>query len=152
VGEGNLRAKYESLTQQSGLGGKVIFAGNVSDEELPGFYAASDLVAVPSKDISEGFGLTVLEANASGRACIASNTGGIPEILRDGYNGLLVPPRDPQILAKGIIRLTTDDRERLRMGENGRKVAISHDWKLVAEQTETSYFAAAAESCGHRLT
>ena len=144
VGEGNLRAKYEFSTEQLGLGRRVIFAGNVSDEELPQFYAASDLVAVPSKDMSEGFGLTILEANASGRACVASNTGGIPEILRDGHNGLLVPPKDPESLAKGIIQVTTNDQDRLRMGENGRKVATTHDWKTVAEQTENVYLRATA--------
>src|SRR5208282_2598027 len=99
VGDGDLRQQYESLARKFGLGNIVIFAGNVSDEELAKYYAASDLVVVPSIDMSEGFGLTLLEANASGRPCVASDTGGIPEVIRDGFNGFLVPPKDPVSLA-----------------------------------------------------
>ena len=142
VGEGDMRPRYESLANELGLRDKVIFAGDVPDEELPEFYAVSNLVAVPSKDMSEGFGLTVLEANASGRPCVASNTGGLTEIVRDGCNGLLVPPNDPQALAQVILSLSTDQDARSRMGKNGREFALTHDWKIVAEKTESLYLAA----------
>jgi phosphatidylinositol alpha-1,6-mannosyltransferase len=139
VGEGDMRARYEFMANQLGLRDNVIFAGDVPDQELPKFYAASDLVVVPSKDMSEGFGLTVLEANASSRPSVASNVGGIPEVVRDGYNGLLVSPNDVQALAEGILSLATDQDARLRMGRNGRVVALAHDWKVVAEKTEGVY-------------
>jgi len=139
VGDGDLKPHYESIAHTLGLANHIIFAGDASAEELPEFYAASDLLALPSKDMSEGFGLTLLEANASGRPCIASNTGGIPEVIRDGYNGLLVPPNDPQALAQGILSIAKDVNVRRRMGEIGRKVALTHDWKVVAEQTENTY-------------
>jgi glycosyltransferase involved in cell wall biosynthesis len=89
--------------------------------------------------MSEGFGLTLLEANASGRSCIASNTGGIPEVIRDGYNGRLVSPNDPKALAQGILSLARDDDATRRMGENGRRFALAHDWIRVAEKTENIY-------------
>jgi glycosyltransferase involved in cell wall biosynthesis len=142
VGEGDLRSHYEYIAQLFGLQENVIFAGNVPDDELPKFYATCDVVAVPSKDMSEGFGLTVLEANASGRPCIGSSVGGIPEVLCDGYNGLLVAPTNAQALANRMLRLAKDERMRKEMGTNGRKVALQHDWKIVARKTELLYAAA----------
>ncbi len=144
VGDGDLKPKYESMTRDLGLANHVIFAGNPSDRELPEFYVASSLLALPSKDMSEGFGLTLLEANASGRPCIASDTGGIPEMIREGYNGHLVPPNDAQALAQGILSLAKDADARRRMGENGRKIALSHDWKIVASTTENAYLTSIA--------
>jgi len=144
VGDGDLKPHYESMAHNLGLANHIIFAGDTSAEELPEFYTASDLLALPSKDMSEGFGLTLLEANASGRPCIASNTGGIPEIIRDGYNGRLVSPNDPQALAQGILSLAKDVDVRRRMGENGRRVALTHDWKIVSEMTEDAYLTSMA--------
>jgi glycosyltransferase involved in cell wall biosynthesis len=149
VGDGDLKPHYESMAHNLGLTNHVIFAGDASAEGLPEFYAASDLLALPSKDMSEGFGLTLLEANASGRPCIASNTGGIPEIIREGYNGCLVPPNDPQALARGMLSLAKDADVRRRMGENGRKVALTHDWKIVAEQTENAYLTSIVSDKSH---
>jgi glycosyltransferase involved in cell wall biosynthesis len=145
VGDGDLKPYYSSIARQLKLENKVIFAGNVSDEELAEYYTASDVLVLPSKDMSEGFGLTLLEANASGRPCAASNTGGIPEVIRDGYNGFLVPPNDPQALARKIVRLAKDDKKRREMGRNGRRVAVSHDWSIIAKRTEAVYLTAIAE-------
>jgi len=142
VGDGDLKPQYESMAENLGVADHAIFAGNSTDEELPEFYAASDLVTLPSKDMSEGFGLTLLEANSSGRPCIASKTGGIPEIIKDGYNGRLVPPNNPRALAQGIITMAKDSNARQRMGVNGRRLARSHDWTTVAEETENAYLAA----------
>lgn len=149
VGEGDLKPQYELMADKLGVADHVIFAGNSSDEELPEFYAASKLLALPSKDMSEGFGLTLLEANATGIPCIGSNTGGIPEIIRDGYNGRLVPPNNPEALAQGILSFAKDDDLRRRMGENGRKLALSHDWTRVAEKTENAYLASTAKPGNH---
>jgi glycosyltransferase involved in cell wall biosynthesis len=149
VGHGDLKPYYESMAHNLGLTNYVIFAGDASAEDLPRFYAVSNLLALPSKDMSEGFGLTLLEANASGRPCIASNTGGIPEIIHDGYNGHLVPPNDPQALAQGMLSLAKDANVRRRMGENGRKVALTHDWKIVAEQTENAYLTSIVSDKSH---
>ena len=96
VGGGDLEEHYRALTRSLNLESNVIFAGNVPDEELPLYYAASDTLVLPSKDMSEGFGLTLLEANASGKPVMASEVGGIPSVVRSGYNGLLVPPNEPR--------------------------------------------------------
>jgi len=142
VGEGDLRPMYEREAHELGLSGNVTFVGDAPDEELPTYYAASDVLVLPSEDMSEGFGLTLLEANATGRPCIGSNTGGIPEIIRDGYNGFLVPAKDPEALTRRVIDLASNTKARQKMGLNGRKVALSHDWSIVARKTEHVYEAA----------
>lgn len=144
VGDGDLRAQYESETHDLGLSGNVLFVGDAPDEELPAYYAASDLLVLPSEDMSEGFGLTLLEANASGRPCIGSNTGGIPEVIHDGINGFLVPPKDPNTLARRVVDMAGNAKAREKMGMNGRKIALSHDWEIVARNTEYVYNAAMA--------
>jgi glycosyltransferase involved in cell wall biosynthesis len=89
--------------------------------------------------MSEGFGLTLLEANASGKPVIASRVGGIPDVVRDGYNGILVPPNDPNALAAGIRGLMMNPENARLMGRNGRKHAEAHDWKKVGALTEQVY-------------
>jgi glycosyltransferase involved in cell wall biosynthesis len=117
----------------------VIFAGNVPDDELPKYYASCDMLALPSKDRSEGFGLAILEANATGRPAIGTTIGGIPNVIRDGYNGLLVPPNDARVLADAIHMALTNDDLLEEMGKNGRVCAEQHDWSIVAQQTENLY-------------
>jgi len=139
VGAGELETEYRQLVSQHGLTNRVVFAGNVPDDEVPRYYASSDLLVLSSKDRSEGFGLTILEANATGKPAIGTMVGGIPSVIRDGYNGLLVPPNDPSALAEAIKRVLGDDELIKRMGINGRTVAERHDWSIVAEQTEELY-------------
>ena len=139
VGDGELKEYYVTLSRQLSLDKVVMFVGNVPDAELPQYYAASDALVLPSKDMSEGFGLTLLEANASGKPVIASRVGGIPDVVRDGYNGILVPPNDPNALAAGIRGLMMNPENARLMGRNGRKHAEAHDWKKVGALTEQVY-------------
>jgi glycosyltransferase involved in cell wall biosynthesis len=139
VGAGQLETEYRQLVSRHGLRSCVIFAGNVPDGELPKYYACSDMLALPSKDRSEGFGLTILEANATGKPAIGTTVGGIPSVIRDGYNGLLVPPNNPKVLADAIWKAMMDDGLLKQMGKNGRVFAEQHDWSIVAEQTENVY-------------
>jgi glycosyltransferase involved in cell wall biosynthesis len=140
VGGGNLKSEYEAYAKSVNVADKVLFVGEVSDEVLPKYYSLADMLVLPSKDRSEGFGLTILEANASGKPVIGSNVGGIPAILNDNDNGILVPPNNPSLLADAICRLTKDDKLRDRMGERGRQIALMHDWSRVALETEKIYF------------
>ncbi len=140
VGDGALRPAYEELAWKLNLTDRVIFAGDVSDDELPSFYATSDMMILPSKDRSEGFGLTILEANACGKPAIGSNVGGIPDVIQNEFNGLLVPPNDPQALSSAIALLIENESLRGEMGKNGRTHAEQHDWSRVAEATEQVYW------------
>jgi len=137
VGDGDLKPEYQALS--STIAQRVIFAGNVDDNELPNYYAASDLLVLPSVDRSEGFGLTLLEANATGKPVVASNVGGIPSVVTDGVNGLLVQPRDEKSLPETIINLLNDECRLRDMGLKGRKIAEAHDWKRTAKKTEELY-------------
>jgi glycosyltransferase involved in cell wall biosynthesis len=128
-----------SFACQLGICDHVVFAGNVPDDELPKYYASCDMLALPSKDRSEGFGLAILEANATGRPAIGTTIGGIPNVIRDGYNGLLVPPNDARALADAIHMALTNDDLLEEMGKNGRVCAEQHDWSIVAQQTENLY-------------
>jgi glycosyltransferase involved in cell wall biosynthesis len=132
------------MATELGISAKILFLGDVPDAELPEYYAASDVTVLPSKDQSEGFGLTILEANATGKPVIASNVGGIPSVVRHGYNGLLVQPNDASRLAEAILYLSKNHDAAAAMGRNGRKVAEAHDWKKTAALTEQVYVDALA--------
>lgn len=139
VGDGDLRSDYLRLSEWLGLKENVIFAGDVSDDLLPQHYALADALVLPSRDMSEGFGLTLLEANASGKPVIASRVGGIPSVVQNGHNGLLVPPNEPAELAKAILQLKRNPQQCEEMGSNGRVFAQLHDWTVVASRTEQVY-------------
>lgn len=122
VGEGSLRDTLEARAEALGLlgdpcegdrcvgtrhgrpGAKVVFTGRRDD--VPAVTAALDVAVLPS--YREALGLAILEAMALGRPVVATNVGGIPEMVVDGVTGLLVPPHDPAALAVAITRLLTD--------------------------------------------
>lgn len=139
IGDGSSKPAYVALGEALGVIDLVTFVGDVPNEELPQYYAAANIVAVPSKDMSEGFGLTILEGNASGKPVVASNVGGIPSVVRDNYNGLLVEPNNPSALSAALLLLFENRELAENLGRNGRKVAEEHDWKITAALTERVY-------------
>jgi len=144
VGDGELRHEYRSIAAGLGISENILFLGDVPDTRLPQCYSASDIAVSPSKDQSEGFGLTILEANATSKPVVASSVGGIPSIVGNGYNGLLVPPNDVSRLAEAILWFSKNHDAVVDMGRNGRKVAEQHDWKRTAALTEQVYLQALA--------
>jgi len=98
----------------------VIFAGYVSDEELPYYYAACDVYATAS--MWEGFNLPLTEAQACGKPVVAFNIGPHPEVVKDGETGFLIPPGDTSALAKAIVKLLKDDNLRQEIGKNACRV------------------------------
>ena len=122
VGESSLvfrrwRGRMEKFVKKLGLRERVIFTG--LREDISQIMAALDVFVLPS--INEAFGLVLLEAMAFKKPIIASNVGGIPEIVKHGITGLLVPPGDPESLAKAIIEITQHPKEAVKMGERGRE-------------------------------
>ena len=138
VGNGEERARLESLARQHGVSDAVVFAGEVPPEDLPRYYAASDLFLLPNRDENgdiEGFGIVFLEAAASGRPAIGGTTGGVPEAVADGSTGLLVGGTDVAELAGTIERLASDAVLRSRLGREGRaRVLRSFTWTATAER------------------
>ena len=104
VGEGSRREALEHQVAELGIGSRVIFTGRRDD--VPAVTAALDVAVLPS--YREAQGLTILEAMALSRPVVASNVGGIPEMVEDGRTGLLVPPHDAEALAAAITRLLLD--------------------------------------------
>jgi glycosyltransferase involved in cell wall biosynthesis len=117
--ENELKAQVIALKLQA----HVRFVGLVEQEELPLYYASSDVVAVPST--LEPFGIVLLEAMSMGRAVVATSVGGIPEVVKDMKTGILVPPRAPTLLAEAILTLEADGALRRTLGENGRRLVES---------------------------
>jgi len=139
IGDGELRTRYEKMAIDLRIRHDVFFFGDVDDLHLPSFCAASDFLVLPSKDRSEGFGLTILEENACGKPAIGSKVGGIPAVISHGYNGLLVPPCDPSKLCEAMRYLLENVEERLEMGRKARMFAEKRDWSVVARETESIY-------------
>ena len=109
VGDGEQREQLERAAQTLGIGEKVRFFGTVNQQHMPEFYAAADLVAVPSKVGSsgetEGQAVVVLEAFAARACVVATATGGIPSMVRDHVTGVLVEPANPRALASALEQL-----------------------------------------------
>lgn len=97
VGDGSLRGKMEEQAQEFGVHKHIEWAGRQEQGALQGFYDRIDLFWMPSR--SEGFGLSALEAMARGCPVVASDVGGLPELLEDGEVGILIPPGDIKALA-----------------------------------------------------
>jgi glycosyltransferase involved in cell wall biosynthesis len=108
VGDGDAVPFYRAMAKSLGLEAVVTFAGQVGDRELPGYYTASDVLVLPSTTEAEGFGIVLLEAQASGTPVVASRVGGIPYALRQGATGLLSPPNDADALAGSLLAVHED--------------------------------------------
>jgi sugar transferase (PEP-CTERM/EpsH1 system associated) len=122
VGEGELRDDLETRARSLGISGIVTFAGFRSD--VAEILAACDVFVLPS--LWEGMPNVVLEAMAVGLPVVATQVGGVPEIVLDGETGLLVPPGDSETLAQALIRLLRDPDLRSRMGRAGRRRVEQH--------------------------
>jgi len=138
VGTGPDRARLERLTDELGLREHVVFRGRVPHEDLPRYYSTADLFVMPAREDPpdvEGFGLVFLEANACGTPVIGARTGGIPDAIRDGETGLLVPPADPEAVADAVRRVLTQPDLAASLGREGRAYAVNEaSWAHVAER------------------
>jgi glycosyltransferase involved in cell wall biosynthesis len=114
AGDGELRAKLQAEARAL-LGDRCVFLGWVDD--LPTLYSAFDVVALTSR--LEGTPVSLIEAAAAGKPVVATNVGGVSEVVRDGNTGLLVPPSNPVAVATSIENLLADPEGARRMGEEG---------------------------------
>lgn len=114
----------------------VTYHGPLTGQDLVQAYQSADAVILPSTTNAESFGMTLLEAMSCGRPVIGSNVGGIPTLLQDGTNGLLVAPGDADALAKTIRRLIQDPSLARKLGRTGRSLALNqYDWDSRIAQT-----------------
>lgn len=127
VGDGPYRPQLEALARSLGVAGRVRFLGSVTQTQKVEALNAAQVAANPSP--KEGWGLTVIEANACGVPVVASRSPGLIESVRDGETGLLVPHADVNAMADGLIRLLKDRELRLRMAAEGIRRARTFDWE-----------------------
>lgn len=107
VGDGSLRATMEQQAEELGCADRITWVGRQPQEELPHWYGQMDIVLMPSR--SEGFGLTAIEAMANGCVMVASEVGGLPEVVRDGECGLLHRCEDVLDMAAKVCTLLGDN-------------------------------------------
>ncbi len=130
------RAKLERLAEQLGVAGRVQFLGEVSERDLPALYGLATVYVGASRRAErigvEGFGISLVEASACGLPVVAGNSGGVPDAVRDGETGFLVPPEDPAAFSDAICRLLADDELARRVGAAGRRaVETYYNWDRV---------------------
>ncbi len=123
VGDGDLRASYETLAAKTGFGGHMRFFGRVTDEKLRELYRGARMHVLPSVDRSEAFGLVTLAAMASGVPSIVSDLPGVRSLVEDGTTGLVVKPSNPEALADALRALASDPARAEMMGRAARERA-----------------------------
>jgi glycosyltransferase involved in cell wall biosynthesis len=129
VGDGPQRAELESLARELGIASCTEFAGAVAHAEVPAWLNRFDVYAAPSRLDSESFGVAVIEASACALPVVVSDVGGLPEVVRDGQTGLIVPRDDVPALQAALKRLVLDASLRERLGRGGRAhVEREYEW------------------------
>lgn len=123
VGNGPQKEALQRQTAALSLEAVVTFAGTQDEAGVAEALRHADLLVVPS--LSEGLPVVIMEALASGVPVVASDVDGIPELVRDGETGWLVPPADQQVLAESMEQLLVDPGLRQRMGAAGRQLVAS---------------------------
>jgi len=146
VGEGRLKEKLKILCADLKIEENVVFAGERGD--IPEILSLTDIFVLPS--LREGLPLTILEAMACGKPVIATNVGGIPEVVKDGVSGILISPKDPEALHSAINELLGDREKLKKMGHNGKRVySESFDSKTMIGKIEDLYDSLMCEKVRH---
>jgi len=139
VGDGPDRAALESTARQ--VDADVLFAGRVSDEDLPGFYQAADLVCSPALG-DESFGIVLLEAMAAGRPIVATNIAGYAELLEPAGCARFAAVDDADSLAREISIVLENCGLARTLGARGAAAVKRYDWSVVGDQLESIYYGA----------
>lgn len=137
VGDGPLRPRLEQYCVNNSLVTKVSFLGTLPHEKALKVIATSTIFINTS--IEEGLPTSLVEAMALGKPVIATAVGGIPEVVKDGINGVLVPPESSEHVAKALERLLTDPELRRKLGEAAAESVKDYTWGKIAEKYEIMY-------------
>ena len=140
VGTGPDEGRLRALAAELKISDRTIFTGAVSDDEIAEAYATSTIYSglsrVESVIFAEGFGISFLEAAASGVPSIAGDSGGVRSAVRDGISGIVLPPTDVRRVTDAIRDLLRNPEKRAGMGSNARSLVETHyNWDRVARDT-----------------
>ncbi len=124
AGHGPLEKELKQMVKGKGLSDKIIFIGEVQNADVPLWMNEADIVVIPSivdsRGETETLGIVALEATACGKPVIVSKVGGLIDVVKDGFNGFLVKPKNPKEIAKKLNILLKDEILRKRMSKNAR--------------------------------
>jgi len=130
-------ARLKTLCRELGLDDLVVFLGKRSQDTLPYYYSASEILIMPSH--YESFGMVALEAMACGTPVVASQVGGLAFLVQDGITGYVVPGGDAEALAKTLEKLMKDPALRERLGKQAAEYASFYSWDKIAVRVKTVY-------------
>jgi phosphatidylinositol alpha-1,6-mannosyltransferase len=142
VTNAGFRDRLLTIAAECGVGDRVRFVADASDDVLKRCYAKASVFVLPSVNEGayfEGFGLVYLEAAATGLPTIGTRDCGAADAIIDGVTGFLVPQRDVDSLAVALLRLLMDRDLCRQMGAAGRRIAAEHTWQLCAKRTRAMY-------------
>lgn len=119
--------ELKNYSEEAGIDHHIIFHGRIDNRDLEELYSTADIFVLPS--LLEGFGMVLAEAASFGMPIVTTNAGAIPYLIKDGVNGLLVPPGDAKSLAVAIERLWASPDLRAKFSEANRKLAEEFQWE-----------------------
>jgi glycosyltransferase involved in cell wall biosynthesis len=131
VGDGDELPLCRQFCVENGLTKHVSFLGALPRSQLLQEFAKADILVLPS--IDEGLPVVIMEALALGVPVVTTGVGGIPEVIKDGFNGVIVPPRSSQALAEAINSLLDDRELRWKLINNGQKIVKKYSWKRISD-------------------
>lgn len=138
VGDGTQKGEMKKLCSDLNVADKVRFVGKVAYDEVPEYLNMMDIFVMPS--LNESFGVAALEAQACGLPVVASNAGGIPEVVVDGKTGFLTKPGDSAMIASRLEELILNSALRCSMGAAGREfVENNFNWQHNIESMYNLY-------------
>jgi glycosyltransferase involved in cell wall biosynthesis len=137
VGDGPLKKSLEAMSKELNIADRVQFYGQVDHEKAMTILAECDIYVLTS--INEGLPTSLVEAMALGKPIIATNVGGVPEVIEDGINGLLVPPMSPERVAQAIMQLLNEPQLAKRLAAAATKSIEDYSWINVVKKHEQIY-------------
>jgi len=122
-----IRKELERKAKEYGIEERVIFTGKVEEWELPLYYDSFDIFCLPS--LSEGFGMSIIEAMAAGKPVVSFDTTAIPEIVKHGYNGLLAKLKDVEDLREKLVALLSNTTLYEKLAANAKEFSHRYTWE-----------------------
>ena len=136
AGTGDLEEHYKKYVLSNNLEKHVVFWGKLKHQDMPALYQQSNILVVPSLK-SEGSPTVITEAMACGRPVIGTRVGGIPELIENNYNGIVIEPNNAEVLYEKIKVLLTSTELASSMGQHGRTIAEQkYSWDIIAKKYE----------------
>lgn len=140
AGKGSLENELKKLTVDLGIQNDVVFTGKIPFSDVPKYHNMIDIFIALSVSDDESFGVAVIEASACGKPVIVSDAGGLPEVVKDGITGFIVPKNNPEITSENLVKLIQDEKLRKSLGNAGReRVKRLYEWNNCVNQMISIY-------------